>query len=222
MKKGFTLAELLLTLTIIGIIVALIAPSLSSNFSNRLYVTKVENVYKQLSTAAKQELINQRVDSLAQTEIAESLNGVGEFLNNNLNVATDCGTSAENCFASAYRTLDKSAEYAVAPLSDDNNWYCVMLSSGEAICMQTMDNDSYKEDGTLNYHGYADIIFDVNGPEKPNIKGRDLFAFQLYSDGKIGESYTQTQENFCSSTNDNGYATGCFSKIIIDGWKMDY
>lgn len=222
MKKGFTLAELLLTLTIIGIIVALIVPSLSSNFSNKLYVTKVENVYKQLSTAAKQELMNQRVDSLAQTEIAESLNGVGEFLKNNLNVATDCGTSAENCFASTYRTLDKSAKYAVAPLSGGNNWHCVMLTSGEAICMSTMYRDHYDEDGTLLYHGYADIIFDVNGAEKPNVKGRDLFAFELYSDGKIGESYNQTREDFCSGTNDNGYATGCFSKIITNGWKMDY
>ncbi len=215
---GFTLAEVLLTLTIIGVIVALITPSLSTNFSNKIYVTKAENVYKQLSIAAKQELINQRVDSLAQTEMAENLDGVGEFLKNNLKVATDCGKSADNCFATAYKKLDKSAKYDVST----NNNYCVLLATGEAVCMSTMSSDSYNEDGTFDFHGHAYVIFDINGAEKPNIKGRDLFAFELYSDGKIGESYMQTREDLCSETNDQGYAIGCFSKIMNNGWKMDY
>ena len=42
MKKGFTLAEVLITLGIIGVVAALTMPMLIQNYKNRVYVNQLK------------------------------------------------------------------------------------------------------------------------------------------------------------------------------------
>ena len=49
MKKGFTLSEILITLTIVGVVAALTVPAVMKNYRNRLYVAQLQKTYAQIS-----------------------------------------------------------------------------------------------------------------------------------------------------------------------------
>lgn len=219
-KKAFTLAETLITLTIIGIIAALTLPTVVSNYRKKLYVAALQNTYNQFSNGAEQALIDSRMRSFADTDLTTT-DGVGAFFKKYFRVVKDCGVAEDNasdCFAASYRAFDKTA-YTPALKGK----YCVTFNTGVSACMGTIGPDSEYEDGSPS-HGYANVIVDINGKDKPNINGRDLFGFEFYTDAKISEGYDgQTHMHYCAANvDDKGYAAGCLSKIMNDGWKMDY
>ena len=68
---------------------------------------------------------------------------------------------------------------------------------------------------------------DINGAAPPNIVGRDMFHVELYSDGRVAEHYDTGNVDLDSYfelciSGSSVYGEGCFSKIVADGWKMDY
>lgn len=216
-KTGFTLAETLITLGIIGVIASLTLPNLVFNYQKKIYVASLQRVYNSLSDAAVTMLADKRVDSLAETDMAD-VTGAGTFLKKYFKVVNDCGVSesdASDCMASSYQNFGKSDTYT--PKLEAK--YCVTVDTGASICMNGVSGDSGDR------HGYSYVIVDTNGKQGPNVLGRDLFGFELYSDGKVSEGYDMlTHIHYCGddSIADGGYAAGCFSKIMHDGWKMDY
>ena len=52
--KGFTLADVLVTLGIIGVVSAMTVPSLMQNHQRKTYVTQLHKVYNEFSQAAVQ------------------------------------------------------------------------------------------------------------------------------------------------------------------------
>ena len=53
MKKGFTLAEVLITLGVIGIVAAMTIPTMINNYQKKVTVTKLKLAYSQLYNAIK-------------------------------------------------------------------------------------------------------------------------------------------------------------------------
>lgn len=212
--KAFTLAETLITLGIIGVIAVLTLPNVMTSYKNKVYVTGLQKIYNQFSDAALKFMNDNRTDSMAETSLNDNLINVGEFFRTYFKVVKDCGESSTDCMGASYRTTDKSKKYE----PDFTGKYCVTFNTGAAACMSRMNEDG------LHDHGYANVIVDVNGKQGPNILGRDLFGFEFYSDGKVSEGYDMlTKVHYCNEDiNDHGYAAGCFSKIMSEGWKMDY
>ena len=73
---------------------------------------------------------------------------------------------------------------------------------------------------------YALFLVDVNGNDKPNIIGRDAFAFYINSKGHI-ESYPLNSPNYTHSNrvkncSANSPAQYCYSALVDNNWKMDY
>lgn len=76
----------------------------------------------------------------------------------------------------------------------------------------------------------AVVYIDTNGPEAPNISGRDLFRLMIFDDFTVDEvnptlsseakeNARTTLANNCLTSTDG---SGCFSKIYDDNWKMTY
>ncbi len=213
MKKAFTLSEVLITLTVIGIISLMVLPNLITNYENKSYVAQLLTTYNLISNASNQLLTKERVNNLANTSLSDSPK---EFLTKYFNITNDCGESPTNCFNASYRSLDGSKTENMT-VSDS---YCVTIATGAAICMSKMTYD------TASAKGFSKIIIDVNGLEHPNMGGRDLFGFNLYTDGKIGSDYDdfETQAGKCTTSMQDSAKNGlgCFEKLMLNGWKMDY
>lgn len=212
-RNGFTLAEVLVTLGIIGVISAMTLPTLVKNHQRQVYVTQLQKVVTELSQAAEKAIQENNAISLDETKYnGNNANGARDFLNDNFKVVNNCGTDLTPCFASSYKQLDGSA------FTLDNPLAAVSIASGASVsisCNWLGYHGSY-------YHGNFCLQVDVNGSQGPNIVGRDLIYMELYSDGKVAESYNNShQADYCLG-NDIGYGVGCLTKIMQDGWKMDY
>ena len=64
LNKGFTLAEVLITLGIIGIVAAMTLPALTANYRKQVLVTRMQKFYTVFNQAIKMsELANGELDT---------------------------------------------------------------------------------------------------------------------------------------------------------------
>lgn len=226
-KHGFTLAEVLVTLGIIGVVSALTIPTLVKNHQRQVYVTQLQKVVNELSQAADKAITDSNAVSLDETRYGTNkANGARNFLNDYFKIVKDCGETATPCFADSYENLSGSTVEPVTPI------IAVSLASGASISIWSANYwPPYYDsgDGTIvkeDWHSSYGLQIDVNGAQGPNIAGRDLFAFDLYSDGKVADSYNTNRDaddvrQVCVG-HDWSYGAGCLNTIMQDGWKMDY
>ena len=71
-KMGFTIAEVLITLVIIGVIAAMTIPTLMNNTNKQEYVSKLKKAYATLSQATNR--------IIADEGLAQLILGVGQLL----------------------------------------------------------------------------------------------------------------------------------------------
>ena len=91
MKKGFTLAEVLITLGIVGVVASMTLPTLNNNVQKQTYEAGAKKAYNILSNAVSMYMLDQGVDDLSETPITTAT-GLAAFVNTYFRVATDCGT----------------------------------------------------------------------------------------------------------------------------------
>lgn len=216
--KAFTLAEVLITLGIIGVVAAMTIPTLIANYQKKVLTTQLQRTYALLANASKMLMAEEQVDLLDKTYLTDDPE---KFLKAHFKIVQDCTDDAnvDKCFAKYY----KDFEGEVSRFGPETAGDCVGLSNGTSLCvgrMQKYDREAPE------YHAHSYVTVDVNGLAGPNQAGRDFFSFYLYSDGIIGESYNSTREDLCSdnlSVASAMYgAPGCFDKIKHSNWKMDY
>lgn len=176
---------------------------------------------------------DQRVDSLAESDLANSSDGLKAFVNEYLKVVTDCEsrytTNTKKCFPDSAK--DISGSNTVNFLSSGACNVVVALASGAALCLDSSSMDPIVEkdaDGndveytSSGYKAAGAVIMaeiDINGPKPPNIFGRDIFW--VYVDSR-GEIFDEIWEKDHELHTDASLASGAFGKIVNDGWKMNY
>ena len=226
MKKifwsGFTLSEALVALAIVGIVVALTVPNVINNYQKKSFAIAAKknylNIQESLTRLQTENYRNKSIfgTTLQKQDGQELTDNVGKFLTENFRINNDCGETAQPCFAPTYRAIDSSSETA---FSCDG--YSVSLSNGASICMIP---------ASISPINPVTVYLDTNGPDTPNIGGRDMFTFNIYEDFSIDEVSPTEIKNATVNRNtlfDNNCKTssvgkGCFNKLIIDKWEMNY
>ena len=227
-KKGFTLAEVLVTLGIIGVVSAMTVPSLMQNHQRKTYVTQLHKVYNLFSQALLSYQNDKNAIDLSESGLTSAAE-VKNFLNKYLKVSSTCYTAMTPCFAASYKNQSGTALTSGSFWAGTANAPCVSLVSGAAICMEH-----------AKYHtSYGHITIDINGQQGPNIAGRDLFFVTYYLDGSIDEdgvpTSCRTSGTGCGSGKTSAKdaraalgcaarsdAKGCFGLILNDNWEMNY
>ena len=233
-KFAFTLAEVLVTLGIIGVVAVLTVPNVISSYQKKVYVAQLQKVYNQISNAVALLMVDEEVDNLNDTylfcddnneDVEDCYQRTGDFIKKYFKISKDCGNANESkgicLFSGYYKRLDGS--FVDGTDGDGNLWGdCVSLSSGAVLCVYAPPDS--------NSPLHFDV--DLNGIKGPNMWGRDAFTFDVNYRGEIAESFRAYPNHLdpeVNSINDpdrclgsNRYGGGCFTKIINDGWKMDY
>ena len=213
-KKGFTLAEVLVTLGIIGVVSAMTVPTLMQNYQRKSYVTQLHKVYNELSQALLQYQTDRNAINIKEAGLISGT-AIDAFMRNYFKIVLYC-QELEPCFATKTEYKKLNGEYV-----DFSSSFSYVLASGAAI------RPAYLNNGNIN------IVLDVNGRQGPNVWGRDIFYMFLYPNGVIDDYYrddiqgplTNEQRetafsNNCNSSNDS--TIGCFGKILNDNWEMTY
>lgn len=77
-KNAFTLAEVLITLGIIGVVAAMTIPTLMMNYQKQVWESKLKKVYSVATNACERMLIEENVSAVNETEV------YGEITNDNI------------------------------------------------------------------------------------------------------------------------------------------
>ncbi|MBR1425663.1 prepilin-type N-terminal cleavage/methylation domain-containing protein [bacterium] len=209
MRKALTTAELMVALTIVGVIAVLVLPSMVQNYHKKIYVSKLQKTYMELSNAVEQACADNNVSSFFYTPYAARLNNTQTkaFFKKYMKVKSEVSG-----FSSFYKAIDGSSHASYIQGSP------VMLSGGQAISMVC--------DGSGNPTRTCYVFLDINGKEEPNMAGRDMFTFSI--NARTNEIYDWFGEDKCLSGNAKIGSTnaanggGCLAKILKSNWKMEY
>lgn len=181
-RKGFSLAEILLTITIIGIVASMTIPNLISDVQDMQYKALWKKSFNQLAAA---------------TELIKNDNG-GTMLN----VTTNNGLDGQLGFATVYgrymKYLKKCEVWGCTdiPWHQSYEWYDMagvplanggwlnsglVLIDGSYIRINGWTNPTADNCTGNNFsvNTCAEIVMDTNGKRGPNMVGKDIFGVHL-------------------------------------------
>lgn len=176
--KGFTLAEVLITLTIIGVVAALTLPSLSTNVARSQIgpgLAKAINTLENTNRTIMGENETTNLSSVCGANyvtgcLREALTGSSAA---NVEYAGASGFSSGESNVS-FQTKDGIAFYQVTAAFNNN-------SADETSGLYTLNNNPANQ-----YAGKAYIVaIDINGTKNPNTAGQDLFFVYVDNNGTV-------------------------------------
>ena len=240
-KIAFTLAEVLITLGIIGVVVALTIPTIATKYRKYVLLNKIEHTYTLLNNTLERAKVDYGTD-INQWEISEgtkldkSTFFVENYMLPYLNVLQYCGSdyTKQGCFEQAKRLDDGVA--TISP-TNSNRGTSFILNNGTYIYLEVgRGNDSEPENTNR-----IEILFDVDGPDKgKNIYGYDVFDVELggdegrtlrnsanknkflpysYDPKKPCDYYVSTVNHGCNKDSTYG-GSMCLAYIFCNGWDF--
>ena len=206
-RAAFTLAEVLITLGIIGVVAALTLPTLIQNHQKQVYVTQLKKAYSTLGNAFNKMAVDEGVVDWDQTYCAQIYGLWG-------NGPSPTNEELNECFNNLTKQMNVIKKKEFGETVNNADWCGDVCQADNYYVFMTSDGV------TINSCAAFDLYVDINGTKSPNVEGRDVFSFWVYfSDNKIvpGGSYNDYWKN-CSATN---LSTSCTAKVLIEG-KMNY
>lgn len=208
MKKinGFTLAEVLLTLAIIGVVAAMTIPTLIMKEQNEQYVAGFRKAHEVLTEATAR--ISD--DNFDDPYSAFDSNGVLNTYAKYLNIAKNCG-SGTGCLPGKVRVLNGAT--ALEDWDAENDGYGEKAILADGMCMDFLP--AAHSDG---HSPIATVLLDINGKNDPNILGLDIFEFEIFEDGKVlPMGHDETDEVIASECSSTGPGMYCGMRILNEG-----
>ena len=175
-RYAFTLAEILITLSILGIVAAITIPNVIKNYKRKVTVTKVKKMYANLSSAYELYLLNNNNEAEIFYDTKEdSTRAYEKIIKPYFSIKKDAGTGATGrnrvLGTQYYYTDEKSGRYDWA---SDGLSYAVELKDGSVLWTKGyVSKEKYLEGTSTKLL----IGYDINGKEKPNAYGKDTFFF---------------------------------------------
>ena len=245
-KAAFTLAEVLITLGIIGVVAAVTLPTLVANYQKTVWVNQLKKTYSTLNEGYKQMAASEGCTTLRCADISEDLPiTMFDFTKAKTKEKFVKTFKLENVYVGGV-PINSIYNYKIKYLSGDEDIFSesFVINNESGLVGTTSSGEIISLANT--WYGPL-IVVDMNGLKSPNTVGRDIFIFSgfdfndtamvapLFSkkwneamaawgeEGWLDEERIQIINDDCSSTGtaDVGNIT-CAEKIIMDGWKMNY
>ena len=205
--RAFTLAEVLITLGVIGVVAAMTMPTLIKNYQKKTWVTQLQKTYSVFEQGFQLLLADEGVSKLSDTPLSPQISGklgCGKSFGPPLSGwdSSDCSGTLNvlNKYfkfigVEEYGTTSKGLMRGSSPISSSD--LMLVLPDGAMIDMaiysttnsnytcSTASCDKIKGLGGNVCSMAGEIIIDVNGRKGPNIYGRDIFYFKASDEGKL-------------------------------------
>ena len=214
-RLGFTLAEVLITLGIIGVVAAMTMPSLITKYQKQVAVEQYKKIYSTLKNAESRAVLD--YGDSAGWDYSDADNFVNTYYIPYLKVVNKDFRS-------------QNINYKIKNMKGDDlgTWlYYKNAGSGKNILLA---------DGAIIKYWKNNQFFlfqvDANGAKGPNVFGKDIWDFELYARGPrklvpneyigIKSSNYDTYYNWCKGyTQSSGSGCPCSGLLMYNHYKMD-
>ncbi len=217
MQRGFTLAEVLITLVIIGIIAVMTIPTLIQQQEKNAYVAGLKKAQSTLASANAQLLAEYGSGAYESLFLDDATLGnvALQAMSKYLSIAKNCGT-ATGCLSHEVKYLRGAVQYSDFDASRAGSCGRAILNDGTSIRIDSRpDCDDIGECAT--------VAVDVNGAKGPNTYGRDIFWLSLYKYkvAPVGWSVADIEHAGADScvTESNGFY--CATRVLREN-AMNY
>ncbi len=209
-EMAFTLAEVLITLGVIGVVAAITIPSLVANYKAHQLRTQFLKSYSTIQQVFRQ-MQNDEI-SLDPADYAHA--SYYKTFSKYLTGVTDCGVYGNECYRTSfachtYQNLKKKKGQPITTHLDDGQ---LLLSDGTVLMFDNLGRDNAPVLVSVDLNGF-------NSP--PNRFGYDVFTFQLIDEnikamGDLGTLYPD-KDKYCSlNSNDSLNGISCAVKARSD------
>jgi prepilin-type cleavage/methylation N-terminal domain protein len=207
-QKGFTLAEVLITLGIIGTVTALTLPALIQNHKKSETTARLKKFYSIMSQAVlMSENDNGSIEDWEKAEMDSKDEETGQYSDNDYK-------HSEEYFN---RYLKNYLKYLKTEKDEKTKLFKVLFTDGSSVKFRNGD--------------CMDLIFDINGNTKPNEAGRDQYRFLICKKSKsatnrsfsayirVNAENREQRLHYCKNTPES-----CSGLLEYDNWeiKKDY
>lgn len=207
---GFTLAEVLIVIGVIGVVAAVTLPTLIASYQEKVFVEKLRQTYTIFSNAYQNAIAYN-----GNTEywgVDGNARGLYNKLTPYLKITKDCTTDYSGCYLSNlnnYKSLGGIYYYGYTYSPHPN---------------QTVVHAKLNNGVVFSIYNANALNVDLNGPDEPNQAGIDMFHFAILPDRILPYSPSDSDPNHICKYGDNknqwnGY--GCAGWVLQKG-NMDY
>ena len=217
-RKAFTLAEVLITLGIIGVVAAMTMPSLIANYQKKQTITQLKKVYSIISQAYEMSK-SDNGDSKNWVDTTQTINteNVKKYVQTYwlpyFKSIKECSKYGDCSYDANAKNPDGSTGLSLT----GNNRYTIVLSDGTLIAFVPF---SWTEDKGTFWGKDQKFYIDLNGAKNPNVIGKDVFLFMIYNDKVTNYCPTKNNNDINSNCSKTGNCHCCSAKIMRDGWEI--
>ena len=223
-KKAFTLAEVLITLGIIGVVVAMTMPTLIANHREKESVVRLKKAYSTLSNAYI-GVLNDYGDPTNWD--VESWDDIFIMFSKYISNVKICDEKTKGCFSSVRRKDLVNNDVNTMGSTSSGAGSALIMSDGivAGVGAQTSFANALSCDRLNNYCFHFAV--DINGDKGPNRWGVDTFTLHVTKDKVIprGGAGTHGRQSTCAPLGSvaNGWwnGSGC-GAWVIQMENMDY
>lgn len=218
--KAFSLSEVLIVISIIGVLATLVLPSVSNGLEEQQIISKLRKIYPELEVAYN-NIVSEHGKPIEwnlanNANVATMTQKMYEYTLEQLPVQKACGTSA-GCFPS-WTAVD-----------DNNQWYKMVLKDGTflAVGVENMNQirsnvagSSGQDADDIACKGYMGKYFvDVLGKDGDDESGHDIFEFSMcYDNGLVPDGDGPNGPSLSAS---NGYTAWALKAGNLDYLKCN-
>ena len=217
---AFTLAEVLITLGIIGVVAAMTLPVIVGEYQKQVTVVHLKKFY----TTINQALRRSEVDNgeYKYWQIGDDIGASAYFdkyWKPYLRGVTICKTYLECNYTSNQPFSDINGTKTGAVLISETSRTTIKLPDGTVVINFTSMGGTPDEEGNLvGYHISGALYVDINGGKGPNRFGKDVFVYIRNESGIINPYLINLKDISTRCNRQTG--DGCAAKIMKDGWKI--
>ncbi len=214
---AFTLAEVLITLGIIGVVAAMTMPTLINNINKKHWITGYKKAFSELSQ------IHQLLNSETGGSYMAECNDFDDVCLKNLfaekmKVVEYCKETVPNKCQESSTYLNGKTRGINQSTDVNDTWPTIVTASGYSVKFRFHGNDcsEFIEGYSQKLPTCGWMQIDVNGLKRPNVVGKDIYflnifknkLFPRYSNELNGQFVSELYETLKEDC-ENGEGVGC-------------
>ncbi len=230
---SFTLAEVLITLGIIGVVAAMTLPSVINNYKRTEAETALKRAYSLMSQALR-AAVAEHGDINDWPEWDDATLIFEKYLTPELKVGKSYGSNDDITKIMCYEGKNKNffvngdKNYQYGWLDQAHTYIKTPFIAKKTASIKLVDGTCIGLNPSGSYG--KQLYIDINGNDKgPNIAGKDLFFFIIVNNELLPYGYDWPQEDLVNPSVQNscvinGVLSGlvCAARIMRDGWQIKY